>query len=131
MHPSRWLLLAGGVLGLASLGTAYLVVPSRTTIGGIDGAGWPGAVLLGLVGLVGLVGDRREGLQPILAIGVALLAALATVFAVEKTVDAVLAARRLTALGIPAHPGAGIWLLAGGAVVALAGSAVGLSRRLG
>ncbi len=131
MHPARLLIVAGAALAAASLGTAYLVVPTSARIDGVEGAAWPAAVLVVGIALAVVTGDRREGLVSWAALLVSILAAVATIFAAQKVVDAYAAAGDLTAVGIPASPGAGPWLLLAGTVTVLIGAAFGLSRRLG
>ncbi len=131
MHPARLLIVAGAALATVSLGTAYLVVPASSNIDGFEGAAWPAAMVVVMIALAVVAGDRREGLVSWAALLVSILAAVATIFAAQKVVDAYAAAGDLAAVGIPARPGTGPWLLLAGTVTVLVGAALGLSRRLG
>lgn len=127
MHRSRIVILAGVVLA----GLALLLPQARfPTLGFVDGFAadtWPVMLPLAPVALLAVIGDRAEGHRPPVAAAGLLLSCAALVFAVAKVIDAVLAVRPMEGAAV----GAGTWVVAAGAALAVLGSLLAFSRRIG
>ena len=96
------------------------------TVNGIDGDAWPVLILLGPLLVLFLVGERAEHpMTAVTVIGI-LLALAALGFSIAKLVDA---ARAVADAG--GSVAAGAWALPLTAAVAVSGSFLGLSRRVG
>ena len=126
MHRSRLVTLAGVALAGLALFLPQARFPTVGPVDGFHGAAWPVMIPLGLLGLMALLGDRAEGYRPFPGALALLLSCGAVVFAVAKVVDAAAAARPLEGAAV----GIGVWLVAGGAALALVGSLLAFSRRL-
>lgn len=131
MHASRIVILTGFLIASASLFLAFVTAASHGSFNGIEGAAWPAVVILAPLAAAALVGDRREGFALWGTLLTALVAGLATLFAVQKLVDAIQATRVLQSLGVDATTGWGPWLLLTGTIGVLVGAGLSLSRRLG
>lgn len=127
MHRSRIVILTG----VLAAGLALFLPQARfPTIGPADGFAadsWPVMLPLAPVAVLALVGDRAEGHRPVTAAAGLLLSCAALVFAVAKVIDAVLAVRPVAG----ATAGAGAWVVAAGAALAVLGSLLAFSRRIG
>jgi len=115
-----------GVAGLA----LFLPQARFPIIGSPDGFAadtWPVMLPLVPVVVLALVGDRGEGHRlPVAAAGL-LLSCAALAFAVAKVIDAVGAVRPVETAAV----GVGIWAVAAGASLAVLGSLLAFSRRIG
>ena len=131
MHASRIAILTGFLVASVSLFLAFVTAASRGSFNGLEGAAWPAVVILAPLAAAAVLGDRREGFGLWGALLAALVAGLATVFAVQKLVDAIQATRVLQSLGVEASTGWGPWLLLAGTVGVLVGTGLSLSRRIG
>ena len=131
MHPSRIVILAGFVVAAASLALPFTNSELTGVTNGIDGDAWPAVVLLLPIAVGALLGDRREGFGRWVTVLAALGAAIATVFAVQKLVDATRAVQLYERVGIEANVGPGSWVLIAGCLTVLVGSTLSLSRRIG
>jgi hypothetical protein len=96
-------------------------------VDGFDGAAWPVMLPLAPLVLFALVGDRPEGHRLPIAVTAVLLSCSALVFAVAKAVDAVAAAAAVAGGAVRAGP----WVVLTGAALALLGSLLSFSRRIG
>ncbi len=130
MHPSRIAVIAGALLAVGSLPLGYLDAPPPAAVTGWESGAAPAIVLLVVAAVAASIGDRREGLPGPGTLLVVLAAAGATVYSVAKLVDADAAAELYQAAGAPASPGVGVWLLVGGAILALTGAVATTSRRV-
>jgi cytochrome c biogenesis protein CcdA len=127
VHRSRIVILAGvGVAGLA----LFLPQARFPIIGNPDGFTadtWPVMLPLVPVAVLALVGDRGEGHRlPAAAVGL-LLSCAALAFAVAKVIDAVAAVGSIETAAV----GVGTWAVAAGAALAVLGSLLAFSRRIG
>lgn len=127
MHPSRLVMLFGGGIGIVSLPFPFVDLAGTGSVSGFEGRAWPGALLLLVVILFALTGDRAEGLSTGSAVAAILAGGAAVLFAVLKLADA----SRATDIAGGASIGAGTWILLAASVVALVGTVLSLSRRLG
>lgn len=127
MHYSRIISVAGALVAGLALFLPQARFPVIGPVDGFDGAAWPVILPLALVGLLALLGDRREGHGVAVAIAAVLLCCAALVFAVAKAVDAVAAAGAVEGGAVRAGP----WVVLAGTVLALLGSLLSFSRRIG
>ena len=127
MHRSRLLTLAGvAVTGLA-LFLPQARFPVVGTVDGFDGAAWPVMLPLAPLVLLALLGDRPEGYRIPVAVLALLLSCAALVFAAAKAIDAVVAAGAVEGGAWRAGP----WVVLAGCALAVAGSLLAFSRRIG
>jgi len=129
VHPSRWLIVGGSAVAALALLLPFISSPATGSVNGISGDAWPAVALLAPVVAMALLGDRREGFSAWATASSVLLTAAATLFAVQKLVDAVRATRLDQAAG-EVSVGIGAWVLVTGCVIALIGAAGTMSRRL-
>jgi hypothetical protein len=127
VHRSRVVILVGVAVAALALFLPQARFPVLGPVDGFDGDAWPVMIPLGLLAVAALVGDRAEGYRWPLAVLALLLACGALVFAIAKVVDAVAAVRPLDGAGV----GAGAWGVTVGAALAVAGTLLSFSRRLG
>ena len=127
MHRSRLIVLLGAAVALGSLPLPLVDLGAAGTVNGIDGDGWPGVAMLGVVSLIALLGDRAEGMAGPVAVGAIAGAGLAVVFSMVKLADASDAVDLVAGGSL----GMGLWVLIGGSVVSLLGAVLSFSRRLG
>ncbi len=104
----------------------FLQLATQGAINGFQGDGWPAAAALLLPAAMAIFGDRPEGFTPPAALLAIAASGLAVVFAAFKLADATRAAD--AAAG---SIGLGTWLLLFATIVALLGSALSLTKRLG
>jgi len=127
MHRSRLLILSGTAVAGLGMFLPQVRLPGIGPVDGFDGAAWP--LLLPLLPLVilALVGDRPEGFRAPSGVVAVLLSGTALAFAIVKAHDAVAAAA-----AVPGGAGrAGPWVVLAGSVLAVAGSLLSFSRRIG
>lgn len=130
MQRGRILIVAGALIAAAALLFPFF---TASTLGDISGRSGPSLLPLAALaacGLVAVAGDRGERLNGLSAVAAAAAATLAAVLTGALLIDALLAARDATALGYEGAAGAGLWLTAIAAGVAVVGVLVGMSRRL-
>ncbi len=127
MHHSRLVTLAGVALAGLALFLPQVRFPVLGPVDGFDGAAWPVMLPLAPLALIALLGDRPEGYRVPVTVLTVLLSCAALVFAVAKAVDAVAAAAAVDGGAVRAGP----WLVLAGAAVALLGSLLSFSRRIG
>ncbi len=127
MHYSRLVSLAGALVAGLALFLSQARFPVVGPVDGFDGAAWPVILPLALVALLAFLGDRREGHGVAVGIVAVLLSCTALVFAVAKAVDAVAAAGAVEGGAVRAGP----WVVLAGSVLALLGSLLSFSRRIG
>jgi len=130
VHPSRIVIASGTALTAVAIVLPF--VSSQAT-GAILG-GWDAAwILIGMAPLLGaaLLGERREGFSRPAAIITTAWAAVVTVAAVVKLLDAAGAVRSLQQIGVDASLGIGPWVMVAGAFAGIVGAALSSSRRLG
>lgn len=127
MHRSRLLILAGVLLAGLALFLPHARFPGIGAADGFTADTWPVMLALLPVALMAVLGDRGEGHRlPTAAVGL-LLSSAALGFAVVKVVDAVAAVGPIEGAAV----GVGIWVVAGGAGLAVVGSLLAFSRRIG
>lgn len=131
MHPSRIVILLGFTASAVSLALPFITGQLTGATNGIDGDAWPAVILLAPVAIGAILGDRREGFGRWTAVLAALVAGGATVFAVQKLIDATRAVQLLERVGIEASVGPGPWVLIAGCLTVLVGATLSLSRRIG
>ncbi len=124
MHRSRVMMLAGTALSLVSLPLPHIRLPVTGTVNGFDGDSWPAAVVLLVLTALAVTGDRGEGFGVARALAAVAMAGVAVVFTSFKLTDALEAVDEAGSVGI------GLWVLAAGALLALAGAVFSLSRKL-
>ncbi len=124
MHRSRLMILAGAALALVSLPLPHVRLPELGSVNGFDGDSWPAAVVLLVLAALAMGGDRGEGFGVPRALAAVALAGVAVVFTAFKLADALEAVDEAGSVGI------GLWVLAAGALLALAGAVFSLSRKL-
>jgi hypothetical protein len=127
VHPCRIVTLAGIAVAGIALFLPQAHFPLVGPVDGFAGDAWPVMLLLTPLALPALLGDRDAGYRPAAAVLAVLLSCGALVFAVAKVVDAAAAVGPLEG----ARMGAGVWVVAAGAAVVVAGSLLSFSRRLG
>lgn len=125
MHRSRVLAVLGALTAGAGLLLPFVTIPPLGGIDGVAADAWPAAVLAGAAGILFLTGDRGDTpVRPVAA--TAVLAGLGGLgFAAVKVLDAWWAAREAAG-----SVGSGGWVLAAGTAVTLAGTLLGLGRRI-
>lgn len=131
MHPSRIIILGGFSAAAVSLVLPFVASPVTGTTNGVAGDAWPAVLILTPVALGAVLGDRREGFGRWTSVLAAFLGGVATVFAVQKLVDAFRAVQIHERVGIEASVGPGPWVLVTGCLLVLVGAALSLSRRIG
>jgi len=131
VHPSRIIILIGFVAAAGSLALPFTTSPITGTTNGLAGDAWPAVLVLTPVALGAVVGDRREGFGRWTSVLAAFVGGVATVFAVQKLVDAFRAVQIHERVGIEAAVGPGPWVLVTGCLLVLVGAALSLSRRIG
>ena len=127
MHRSRVIILIGGLVALVALPLPLVDLPVLGTINGFDGDGWPAAAVLVVPVVMALLGDRAEGFSGLGALIAVTASASGVVFAVFKLIDA---SDAIDTAGDGSF-GFGVFLLLVGTLIALAGSVMTLSRKLG
>ncbi len=127
MHHSRLVTLAGVAVAGLALFLPQVHFPVIGPVDGFDGAAWPVMLPLAPLVLFALLGDRPEGHRLPIAVTTVLLSCSALVFAVAKAVDAVAAAAAVAGGAVRAGP----WVVLTGAALALLGSLLSFSRRIG
>ena len=127
MHRSRLVTLAGVALAGLALFLPQVHLPVLGPVDGFDGAAWPVMLPLAPLALFALLGDRPEGYRLPVAVLAVLLSCSAVVFAVAKAVDAVAAAGAVEGGAVRAGP----WVVLAGTALALLGSLLSFSRRIG
>lgn len=96
MHPWRILSVVGlGVAGF-SLFITFATFPFVGGVDGIEADAWPALILLLPTAAVAALGDSSEGVAAGLGLPLLLGACAATVFAMVKTADALIATRSIT-----------------------------------
>lgn len=124
MHLWRPVAIVGaGFTGLALL-FPFATFPVLGVLNGIDADAWPALLPLAPVVAVAVIGDWSRGLRPMAAFPVIVMACLAVLFAVLKLADAAVATRDIAGASL----GAGNFVLLGGTLIALTGSALSLTR---
>ncbi len=131
MHPSRIVILLGFTASAVSLPLPFINSQLTGATNGIDGDAWPAVALLVPVAIGAILGDRREGFGRWAAVLGALVGGAATVFAVQKLIDATRAVQLLDRVGVEASVGPGPWVLVAGCLTVLVGATLSLSRRIG
>ena len=127
MHRSRLVTLAGVVVAGLGLFLPQVRFPVIGPVDGFDGAAWPVVLPLAPLVLFTLLGDRPEGYRLPVALAASVLSCAALVFAVAKVVDAVAAAAAVDGGSVRAGP----WVVLAGGALALLGSLLSFSRRIG
>jgi hypothetical protein len=126
VHPWRPVALAGfGFAALAML-FPFVTLPVVGVIDGIEADAWPALIPLLPVLAAAVLGDRTEAPGPGAGVALVLLACSSLVFAIVKLSDAIIAVRNVAEGSV----GAGPTVLVGGALVAMVGCVVALSRAL-
>ena len=127
MHYSRLVSLSGVLITGLALFLPQARFPVVGPVDGFDGDAWPVMLPLALVALLALLGDRREGHGVAVGVLAVVLCCAALVFGVAKAVDAVAAAGAVEGGAVRAGP----WVVLAGSVLALLGSLLSFSRRIG
>lgn len=127
MHRSRLVTLAGVALAGLALFLPQARFPVVGPVDGFDGAAWPVMLPLAPLALFALLGDRPEGYRLPVAVMAILLSCAALVFAVAKALDAVAAVAAVEGGAVRAGP----WVVLAGVALALLGSLLSFSRRIG
>ena len=127
MHYSRLVSLAGALITGLALFLPQARFPVVGPVDGFAGGAWPVILPLAPVALLAFLGDRREGHGLVVSVVAILLSCAALVFAVAKAVDAVTAAGAVEGGAVRAGP----WVVLAGSVLALLGSLLSFSRRIG
>ena len=91
---------------------------------------WPAVVITAIIAVFAVAGQIAEGFTPSGTVISMVLAASAALLTVAKYIDAVKAIDVLQLRGHTASIGAGMWVLAAGIAVVIAGSLWSTSRRL-
>ena len=127
MHRSRILIISGAVVAGLALFLPQARFPVIGAPDGFTADTWPVMLPLVLVALLAVVGDWAEGLRlPAAATGL-LLSCAALAFAVAKVIDAVSAVRSIEGAAV----GVGTWMVGAGAGLAVLGSLLAFSRKIG
>jgi len=124
-------ILLGFTVAAVSLALPYINSQLTGATNGIAGDAWPAVALLVPVAIAAVLGDRREGFGRWAVVLSALVAGGATVFAVQKLIDATRAVQLLERVGIEASVGPGSWVLIAGCLTVLVGATLSISRRIG
>ncbi len=124
MHPWRLITLVGAGFAALSMVFPFATLPVLGIIAGIEADAWPALLPLIPVVATAAVGDWDRRLRPPAALGLILCSCLAVLFAVFKLSDALVSVADTAGASL----GAGAFVLLGGTLIALAGSAVALSR---
>jgi len=127
VHPSRLVTLSGVAIGGLALFLPQVRLPVLGPVDGFDGAAWPVMIPLAPLVLFALLGDRPEGYRLPVAVLAVVCSCAALVFAVAKLIDAAAAAGAVEGGAMRAGP----WAVLAGTVLALAGSLLSFSRRVG
>lgn len=127
MHYSRLVSLAGTLIAGLALFLPQARFPVVGPVDGFDGDAWPVILPLALVALLAFLGDRREGHGLGVGIVAVMLSCAALVFSVAKVVDAVAAAGAAEGAAVRAGP----WVVLAATVLAVLGSLLSFSRRIG
>jgi hypothetical protein len=127
VHYSRLVSLSGVLTTGLALFLPQARFPVVGPVDGFDGDAWPVMLPLALVALLAVVGDRREGHGVAAGIPAVVLCCAALVFGVAKAVDAAAAAGAVEGGAVRAGP----WVVLTGTAVALLGSLLSFSRRIG
>lgn len=130
MHPSRITVLASFLVAGFSLVMPYVTIEGAGDLTAARADAWPAVVLIGLAAAIAVSGDRGEGLPAPGVLLETLLAGATCVYAAAKVVDAASAVDTLRAASQDAAIGAGVWLLAAAALLALVGALWTSSRRV-
>lgn len=124
-------ILLGFTVAAVSLALPFVSSELTGATNGITGDAWPAVALLVPVAIAAVLGDRREGFGRWAVVLSALAGGGATVFAVQKLIDATRAVQLLERVGIAASVGPGSWVLIAGCLTVLVGATLSLSRRIG
>lgn len=124
-------ILLGFTVAAVSLALPYINSQLTGATNGIAGDAWPAVALLVPVAIAAVLGDRREGFGRWAVLLSALVGGGATVFAVQKLIDATRAVQILERVGIEASVGPGSWVLIAGCLTVLVGATLSISRRIG
>ncbi len=127
MHRSRILILIGALLAGLALFLPHARFPGIGAADGFTADTWPVMLALLPVALMAVLGDRGEGHRLPAATAGLILSCAALVFAVVKVIDAVAAVGPIEGAAV----GVGIWVVAAGAGLAVLGSLLAFSRRIG
>ncbi|MFH1329991.1 MAG: hypothetical protein ABIJ48_04975 [Actinomycetota bacterium] len=127
MHHSRLVTLAGTAVAGLALFLPQVRFPVIGPVDGFDGAAWPVLLPIAPLVLFALLGDRPEGYRVPVAVLAVVLSSAALVFAVAKVVDAVAAAAAVEGGAVRAGP----WVVLAGTALAMLGSLLSFSRRIG
>ncbi|MBN2114903.1 MAG: hypothetical protein JW785_12350 [Acidimicrobiia bacterium] len=127
MHYSRSVTLAGVAVAGLALFLPQARFPIVGPVDGFDAAAWPVMLPLAPLALFALLGDRPEGYRAPLALVAVLLSCAAVVFSVAKVIDAATAVGAVEGGAVRAGP----WVVLAGAALALLGSLLSFSRRIG
>ena len=130
MHLSRILVLVGAVVAAASLPLDAVRSPTSQNWSMIVADAWPAVVITAIIAVFAVAGQIAEGFTPSGTVISMVLAASAALLTVAKYIDAVKAIDVLQLRGHTASIGAGMWVLAAGIAVVIAGSLWSTSRRL-
>jgi hypothetical protein len=127
VHRSRIVIITGVVVTGLALFLPQARFPIIGTADGFAADTWPLMLPLVSVAVLALVGDRGEGHRvPAATVGL-LLSCAALAFAVVKVIDAVAAVGPIEGAAV----GVGTWVVAAGAALAVVGSLLAFSRRIG
>jgi len=124
VHLWRLITLVGTGFAALAMAFPFATLPVVGVIAGIEAEAWPALLPLIPVGAAAAFGDWGRGLRPPVAIPLILSASLAVLFAVFKLTDALVSVGNTAGASL----GAGAFVLLGGTLIALAGTAVALSR---
>lgn len=127
MHHSRLISLAGVLIAGLALFLPQARFPVVGPVDGFDGDAWPVMVPLVMVALLAVLGERRAGHGVAAGILAVVLCCAALVFGVAKAVDAAAAAGAVEGGAVRAGP----WVVLAGSALALLGSLLSFSRRIG
>jgi hypothetical protein len=127
VHYSRLVTLAGAAVAGLGLFLPQVRFPVIGPVDGFDGAAWPVMLPLAPLVLFALLGDRPEGHRVPVAVLALTLSCAALVFAVAKAMDAVTAAAAVAGGAVRAGP----WVVLAGTALAMLGSLLSFSRRIG
>jgi hypothetical protein len=130
MHRGRLLLVTAAACGALSLLLPFYRVDVIGDVSATSANGTRPLLALAGAALVAVAGDRGDSLTGVAAVATAAAVTLALTLTGALLVDAVVAGRDASLAGATGSVGPGLWLMVMATVIAIAGTLVGMSRRL-